>query len=53
MTLAAERELQHVGETRGCADHALVHGLSQRLDPLCRYDKSIANADWRDKLRAF
>ena len=47
MTLAAEKELQHIGETCGCADHDhdLVHDLSKRLDALWRYDQYIANAE--------
>jgi hypothetical protein len=55
MSLAAERELEHLGETTGCADHDhdLVHELSRRLDMLWRYDQYIANADWRDKLKQF
>lgn len=55
MTLAAEKELQHLGETEGCADHDhdLVHELSRRLDALWRYDQYIANADWRVEMRSF
>lgn len=55
MTLAAEQELEHLGETSGCAnhDHDLVHELSRRLDMLWRYDQYIANADGRDKLQQF
>jgi hypothetical protein len=55
MTLAAERELEHVGETAGCADHDhdLVHELSKRLDALWRYDQYIANADFRQQLVDF
>jgi len=55
MTLAAEREIQHLGETSGCADHDhdLVHELSRRLDMIWRYDQYIANADWRDNLKQF
>jgi hypothetical protein len=55
MSFAAEREMQHLGETMGCADHDhdLVHELSRRLDMLWRYDQYIANADWRDKLKEF
>lgn len=55
MTLAAERELAHMGETAGCSDHDhdLVHELSRRLDALWRYDQYIANAEWRDDLRQF
>jgi hypothetical protein len=61
MTLAAEKEFQHIGETCGCADHDhdLVHDLSKRLDALWRYDQYIANAEgkpalqtlWRDLKR--
>jgi hypothetical protein len=55
MTLAAEQELKHVGETQGCAhhDHDLIHELSRRLDALWRYDQYIANAASRDKLTSF
>ncbi len=47
MTLAAEKEFQHVGESRGIADHDhdLVHELSRRLDAMWRYDQYIANAE--------
>lgn len=41
----AEREFEHIGETKGCADHDLVHQLSKKLDALWRYDQYIANAD--------
>ena len=43
MTLAAERELEHVGETSGCSDHDhdLIHELSRRLDSLWRYDQYV------------
>jgi hypothetical protein len=55
MSLSAEKELQHLGETQGCADHDhdLIHELSRRLDSLWRYDQYINNADWRDELRQF
>jgi len=55
MTLVAEKELCHIGETCGCADHDhdLVHELSRRLDALWRYDQYIANAEWRDGLKQF
>jgi hypothetical protein len=55
MTFAAEQELQHVGASRGMADHDhdLVHELSRRTDSLWRMDQYIANADWRDNLRRF
>lgn len=55
MALAAEREMKHIGETSGMADHDhdLVHELSTRLDSLWRYDQYIANAEWRDGIRGF
>jgi hypothetical protein len=55
MTLAAEHEFAHIGETAGCRDHDhdLVHELSRRLDALWRYDQYIANAEWRDDLKQF
>jgi hypothetical protein len=36
MTLAAEKEFEHIGETCGCKDHDhdLIHDLSKRLDAL-------------------
>lgn len=58
MAIAAEREMEHIGETRGIAnhDHDLIHELNKRLDGLWRYDQYIANAEndtelqklWRD-----
>ena len=55
MTLAAEQELKHVGETQGLAnhDHDLVHELSRRLDALWRYDQYIANAEGHDSAKQF
>ena len=53
MTLAAEKELEHIGETCGCADHDhdLIHDLSKRLDALWRYDQYIANAKGKTALQ--
>jgi hypothetical protein len=61
MTLAAEKEMEHIGESSGCADHDhdLIHDLSKRLDALWRYDQYVANAEgkaelqdmWRDMKR--
>ena len=58
MRIAAEKELAHIGETQGAAnhDHDMIHELSKRLDALWRYDQFIANAErfpdlqnfWRD-----
>lgn len=55
MTLAAEKELQHIGESCGCADHDhdLVHELSKRLDTLWRCDQYIANAGDKQQLVGF
>jgi hypothetical protein len=55
MTLAAEREMEHIGETRGMADHDhdLVHELSKRLDGLWRYDQHLANAHGKKHIEAF
>jgi hypothetical protein len=54
MALAAEKEMEHIGESRGCMDHDhdLIHELSKRLDALWRYDQYIANADSKPALQA-
>ncbi|HEY7864195.1 MAG TPA: hypothetical protein VIE39_11070 [Thermoanaerobaculia bacterium] len=53
MTLAAEKELAHIGETCAVADHDhdLIHDLGKRLDALWRYDQYIANAETRPALQ--
>lgn len=55
MSLAAEKELEHIGETSGIKDHDhdLVHDLSKRLDALWRYDQYIANAERKPALQKF
>jgi len=55
MTLAAEAQMQHIGETKCIEnhDHDLVHALSERLDAVWRYDQYIANADGKPQLQAF
>ncbi len=55
MSVTTENEYQHLGESRGCADHDhdLVHELSRRLDCLWRYDQYIANADGKAELQKF
>lgn len=55
MSMTTEKEYEHIGETRGCADHDhdLVHELSRRLDSVWRYDQYIANADGRADLQNF
>ena len=54
MPLAAEKQMQHLGESCGCADHDhdLIHDLSKRLDALWRYDQYIANAEGKPALQA-
>jgi hypothetical protein len=53
--MSTEKEFEHIGETRGCADHDhdLVHELSKRLDGVWRYDQYIANADGQPELQKF
>ncbi|QDT28560.1 hypothetical protein Enr10x_39040 [Gimesia panareensis] len=55
MTMVAEQQMEHIGETRGCADHDhdLVHELSKRLDALWRCDQYIANASGHKELQRF
>ena len=55
MSLAAEHEYEHIGESAAIADHDhdLVAELNRRLDSVWRYDQYIANAEWRDELRQF
>lgn len=55
MTIAAEKEYAHVGETAGAADHDrdLVHELNKRLDALWRYDQYVSNAEGRKELQTF
>lgn len=55
MSLTAEKQMEHIGETKGCADHDhdLVHELSKRLDALWRYDQYIANAKGKPDLQDF
>jgi hypothetical protein len=53
MALAAEKEMAHIGESCGCADHDhdLIHDLSKRLDAIWRYDQYIANAESKPELQ--
>lgn len=53
MTIAAEKQMQHIGETRGVTDctHDLIQVLSDRIDSLWRYDQYIANADGKRELQ--
>lgn len=54
MTMVAETQMQHIGETKGCADHDhdVIHELSKRLDALWRCDQYIANAEGHSDLQA-
>lgn len=53
MSMAAEREMQYIGTTKGMEDHDhdVVHELSKRLDALWRYDQYVANADGDPELQ--
>ena len=55
MRIAAEKEMAHIGETQGAADHDhdMIHELSKRLDGLWRLDQYIANADGFSDLQTF
>jgi hypothetical protein len=55
MRLAAEKELAHIGESQGAADHDhdMIHELSKRLDALWRYDQYIFNAEGHIDLQNF
>ena len=55
MTMVAERQMEHIGETKGCADHDhdMIHELSKRLDALWRCDQYIANAGGHAELKRF
>ena len=53
MALVAEKQFEHIGETKGMEDHDhdLVQDLSKRLDALWRYDQYIANAEGHAELQ--
>jgi len=55
MTLAAEKCMEHIGETAAMADHDrdLVCELNTRLDRLWRCDQYIANAQGHQDLVSF
>ena len=55
MRIFAEKEIAHIGETQGAADHDhdMIHELSKRLDALWRYDQYIANAEGHIDLQNF
>jgi hypothetical protein len=55
MQTTAEREMQHIGESKGAEnhDHDIVHELSKRLDTVWRLDQYIANAEGNSSLENF
>jgi HD superfamily phosphodiesterase len=55
VAIAAEKEIEHIGETAGASDHDhdMIHDLGKRLDALWRYDQYIANAKGEDELTTF
>lgn len=55
MIHSAEKQLEHIGETKGIADHDhdMIHELSKRLDAVWRFDQYIANASEYEELRDF
>lgn len=55
MTLAAERQMEHIGETHPMKDHDhdLIHELNKRVDAVWRYDQYIANAEDKSELQDF
>jgi len=55
MSMAMEKEYEHLGETRGMEDHDrdLIHDLSRRLDCLWRFDQYISNAGGRPEIQEF
>jgi hypothetical protein len=55
MTLAAQPEVQHIGQTAAMADHDfdLVQELEKRAANVWRCDQYIANADGKPELQSF
>jgi len=55
MALAAQEEMQHIGETKPMADHDydLVQELDNRAKNVWRCDQYIANAEDKPELREF
>jgi hypothetical protein len=55
MTLTAEKEYKHFGETAGASHHDfdLVHELTRRLETLWRCDQFIANAERKPEIQQF
>jgi hypothetical protein len=55
MAAAAEKQTEHIGETKAVAnhDHDMIHELSKRIDAVWRYDQYIANAASDPELQGF
>ncbi len=55
MPLAAERQMEHIGETCPVADcvHDLVQVFNGRINSVWRYDQYIANAEGKPQLQDF
>lgn len=55
MPIIAEKQMEHIGETRAVEDrvHDLAKIFSNRLEFLWRYDQYIANAEGQPELQEF
>jgi uncharacterized protein YutD len=55
MSIAAEEEMAHIGESKAAADHDhdMIHDLGRRLDAYWRYDQYVANAQSDKDLQKF
>jgi uncharacterized protein YutD len=55
MSIIAEKQIEHLGESKAAADHDhdMVHDLSRRLDAFWRYDQYIANSESNPELKKF
>ena len=55
MSMTAEREMQHIGESKAIEnhDHDMIHELSKRIDAVWRFDQYIANAEGDSDLQDF
>jgi hypothetical protein len=55
MTMAAEKQVEKIGTSRGSKDHDydLIHELDRRLGFLWRCDQYIANAEGNSDLQTF
>jgi hypothetical protein len=55
MSMTAEKEMQHIGESKAIEnhDHDMIHELSKRIDAVWRFDQYIANAEGDNELQDF